>query len=119
MYREIKVGKESIPMKATAATPIRYRHVFMQDVITEFTKVQENYGLAIDTISKLAFIMAKTADPTADLTALNMDAYISWLEQFEPFDITNAANDIVDLYLGNTEGLSEVKKKARGAVKGN
>lgn len=119
MYREITIGKESIPMKATAATPVRYRHVFHQDVLTEFAAVKENnYGLAIDIISRLAFIMAKAADGT-DMTKLNEDKYIDWLEQFETFDITNAIDEIVDLYLGNTEGLSEVKKKAGDAVKEN
>lgn len=119
MYREITIGKESIPMKANAATPVRYRHVFHQDVLTELAAVKENnYGLAIDTISKLAFIMAKAADGT-DMTKLNEDIYIDWLEQFETFDITSAIDDIVDLYLGNTAGMSEVKKKARGAVKEN
>ena len=119
MYREIKVGKESIPMKATGATPIRYRHVFKEDVLNEFSKVEGNYSVAVDTISKLAYIMACAADDSVDMTKLNMEGYIDWLDKFEPFDLTNAADAIVDLYVGNTEGLSEVKKKARGAVKGN
>ena len=118
MYREITVGKESIPMKANAATPIRYRHVFKQDVLNEFSTVGDNYSIAIDTISKLAFIMAKAADGS-DMAKLTEDMYVNWLEQFEPFDITNAADDIIGVYIGNTEGLSEVKKKARGAVKEN
>lgn len=119
MYREILIGKESVPMKATGATPIRYRMVFKEDVLNEFATVGENYGLAIDTICKLAFIMAKSAEDNADLSKLNLDAYVEWLDRFEPFDITNAAESVVDLYLGNSIGTSEVKKKARGAVKGN
>ena len=115
MYREITVGKESIPMKATAATPIRYRHVFKKDVLNELSTVGENSALAIDTISQLAFIMAQAASG-ADMNKLNEDVYVSWLEQFEPFDITNASEDIVDLYIGSTKGMSEVKKKAGDAV---
>jgi hypothetical protein len=115
MYREITVGKESVPMKATAATPIRYRHVFKKDVLNELSTVGENSGLAVDTISQLAFIMAKAASG-ADMNKLNEDEYVAWLEQFEPFDITNASEDIVDLYVGNTKGMSEVKKKAGDAV---
>ena len=42
-----------------------------------------------------------------------------WLEQFEPFDITNAADEIIGLYIGSAEGMSEVKKKAGDAVKEN
>ena len=115
MYREIKIGESTIPMSANGATPIRYYMVFHKDLLGELQKVEGSYAIAINTISELAFIMAKAAEK-ADMDKLNQNAYIVWLEQFEPFDITNAANDIVDLYLGNTEGLSEVKKKARGAV---
>lgn len=118
MYREIKVGEKSIPMKATGATPIRYRMLFGEDVLNQFTHADSNYSLAIDTISKLAYIMTMAASGT-DMSKLSMDGYILWLEQFEPFDLTESADAIVDLYVGNTVGTSEVKKKARGAVKEN
>lgn len=118
MYREIKVGEKSIPMKATGATPIRYRMLFGEDVLNQFSNSEGNYSVAIDTISKLAFIMTMAASD-CDMSKLSMEGYISWLEQFEPFDLTNAADSIVDLYVGNTVGTSEVKKKARGAVKEN
>ncbi len=117
MYREIEIGDHTIPMSANGATPIRYRRVFGKDIIGEFQKVDENnnYSIAIDSISELAFIMAKSGEK-ADMDKLNEEAYIDWLEQFEPFDITNSADEIVDLYMGNTKTSSEVKKKARDAV---
>ena len=116
MYREIKIGKSTVPMSANGATPIRYRMVFGKDLLSEFQRVDNNYSIAIDTISELAFIMAKSAEKT-DMDKLNKSAYVNWLEQFEPFDITNSANEIIDLYMGNEITMSEVKKKARGAVK--
>jgi len=118
MYREIKIGQASVPMSANGATPIRYRMVFNKDLISEFQKVENNYAIAIDTISELAFIMAKAGEK-ADMDKLNQNAYVAWLEQFEPFDITNAADAIVDLYMGSSQTSSEVKKKARDAVKEN
>ena len=105
-------------MSANGATPIRYRMVFGKDLLSEFQNVDNNYSVAIDTISELAFIMAKAAEK-ADMDLLNKAAYVAWLEQFEPFDITNAAEEIVELYMGNTVTTSEVKKKARDAVKEN
>ena len=117
MYREITIGEKVFPMKATGATPIRYKHIFHQDLLTEFASVENNYAIAIDTISKLAFIMAKSADDGVDMTKLNEDKYVEWLEDFEPFDITNSADEIIDLYLGNTKSDSEVKKKVRDGVK--
>jgi hypothetical protein len=119
MYREIKIGAKNVPMKATGATPIRYRLVFKEDVLTEFSSVGDNYAVAIDTLSKLAFIMAMSADDSVDMSKINIDSFVNWLDGFEPFDITNASDEIVDLYMGNTVGQSEVKKKARGAVKEN
>ena len=116
MYREIKIGNGTFPMSANGATPIRYRMIFGKDLISEFQNVNNNYSIAIDTISELAFIMVKSAEK-ADMDKLNKSAYVEWLEQFEPFDITNSANEIIDLYMGNEITTSEVKKKVIGAVK--
>lgn len=117
MYREIKVGKGTVPMLANGATPLRYRMIFKKDILKEFQQVEgNNYSIAVDTVSELAFILAKAAEK-ADMNKLNMETYIEWLEQFEPFDLTEALEDIVDLYVGNIETTSEVKKKARDAVK--
>lgn len=118
MYREIKIGERTVPMRANGATPIRYRMVFGKDLISEFQQVENNYSIAIETISELAFIMAKAAS-NAVMDNLNQSAYVNWLEQFEPFDLTNSADEIIDLYMGNAKTSSEVKKKARGAVKEN
>lgn len=118
MYREIKIGEHTLPMSANGATPIRYRMIFGKDLISEFQNVENNYSVAIDTISELAFIMSQ-AGSNADMDKLNRNAYVTWLEQFEPFDITNAAEAIVDLYMGNAQVSSEVKKKARDAVSGS
>ena len=119
MYREIKIGEVSIPMKATAATALRYRHVFGQDLMTELQDSEESTSLGIDTVQKLAFVMACAADPEKDMTKLNEEVYIEWLDKFEPLDLAMATQEIIDLYLGNTKGLSEVKKKAGDAVKEN
>lgn len=117
MYREIKVGESTVPMSANGATPIRYKHVFGKDLISEFQTVGDNnnYSIAIDTVSELAYIMAQSG-AKEDMDKLNRASYITWLEQFEPFDITNAANEIIDLYMGNTQATSESKKKEGDAV---
>lgn len=119
MYREITIGKESIPMKATAATALRYRHVFGQDLMTEFQNVGADSGPGMNVLQQLAYIMACSADPEKDMNKLNEVSYIDWLEKFEPLDFAEAAEQIIDLYMGNTKGLSEVKKKARDAVNDN
>lgn len=111
MYREITIGKESIPMKSNAATPIRYRQVFHKDILKELSEAEKNTALAMDSISQLAFVMAM-AGSGVDMAQLNEEKYIAWLEQFETFDFINASEAIVDVYLGNTTTTSEAKKKA-------
>lgn len=122
MYREIKVGEKSIPMLANGATPIRFRMVFGKDIMTEFSKVKEDTGVATTSIAELAFIMAKAAEAQGEkkpMSTLNIDSFIDWMEQFEPMDLVLAADEIVDLYLGNEVTMSEAKKKAGDAVKEN
>ena len=119
MYREIKIGEKSIPMKATASTALRFRHVFGGDLMTEFQKVEQDTGLGIPTLQQLGFIMACAADPEKDMSKLNEELYMDWLDNFEPLDFADAAEDIVNLYVGNTKSLSEVKKKAGDAVNEN
>lgn len=119
MYREINIGEKSVLMKATAATALRYRHVFGQDLLTEMQKVGEDGGLGMSALQQLAFIMASAADPKVDMRKLNDEEYIDWLDNFEPLDFAAAAEDIIDLYIANTKGLSEIKKKAGDAVNEN
>lgn len=122
MYREITIGEKNIPMLANGATPIRYRMVFGKDIMSEFEKVGEDTGRATSSISELAFIMSKAAEAQADkkaLTTLNQESFVTWLEQFEPLDLTLAADQIVDLYMGNQATLAEAKKNSGDAVKDN
>lgn len=114
MYREIKIGDVTVPMLANGATPLRYKLIFHKDLISEFTSAQEDATKAMDSLPELAFIMAKAAeakDGKADMNCLNQDMYIEWLEQFDPMDIPEASDQIVELYTGNMETKSESKKK--------
>lgn len=118
MYKEVEIGKKVVPMLANGATPIRYKMTFGGDLLLEFQQAEKNGALVASSISQLAFIMAKAAEK-ADMTKLNVDKYAEWLEQFEPLDLTLASEDIVNLYMGNMESTSEVKKKVKDAVKDN
>ena len=116
MYGEIKVGGINVPMIANAATPLRYKQLFGKDLLTEFHGVEENEAKAVESIPELAFIMAMTAkskDGKQDLSKLNLNLYMEWLEQFDPMDLPMASEQIVNLYLGNTVTISEPKKKEK------
>lgn len=116
MFKEIKVGNITVPMLANAATPLRYKHIFGKDIIKEFQAAQGDMTKVTDSIPELAYIMARAAEAhkgDADLNLLNENDFIEWLEQFEPMDLVLAAEDIVDLYIGNGKTASEPKKKEK------
>lgn len=122
MYKKVKIGDKTVPMLANGATPIRYRMVFEKDILSEFQEAQEDNGKISSSLSELAFIMAKAAeahDEKKPLANLNQEAFVEWLEQFEPLDLTMAAEELIEVYTGNEKALSEVKKKVSGAVKEN
>lgn len=112
MFKKIKVGGKEIDMLATASTSIRYKQIFHEDLISLFQATGEK-GELTDYLSisqKLGYIMAQHA-AKADMEKLNEDAYMEWLDQFEPFDFVEAGGDIVKLYRGNEETSAESKKK--------
>lgn len=120
MFREVQIGDKTVGMVANGATPIRYRMIFGKDLISEFqVNGEEDTGRVTNAISELAFIMAMASeakDGKVHLDKLSLDAFVDWLEQFEPLDIAMASEDIVDLYMGNQVTSSESKKKVKGRV---
>lgn len=110
MFREIKIGDKTVPMLANGATPIRYRMVFGKDLIQEMQAAGGEGSRGIDAISELAYIMAMAADGNQDMNRLNQEMYITWMEGFGPMDVTNSADDIINLYVGNTRTNSKSKK---------
>ena len=122
MEKVIQIGAKEIKMTSNAATPVRYRNTFGEDLLTILTKGTTKAGVdmsvASDVAPKLAFIMAKSADK-ADMNGLSDEMFISWLEQFEAMDIMNATEDIFSVYFGDSATNVESKKKAEDKLKGN
>jgi hypothetical protein len=58
-------------------------------------------------------MQAKAKTGEIDLTTINVDSMVSWLEQFGSFAIYNKAQEILSVYLDNTTITSSEKKKAR------
>lgn len=120
MYKEIKIGDVNVPMIANAATPLRYKMIFGKDLISQFQDTEENTSKGIDSITELAFIMAKAAEAKegkADMDKLNQSIFVEWLEKFEPMDIPMASEEIVGLYMGNALTSVEPKKNGKGKAK--
>lgn len=128
MFKEISIQRvdgsdDTTPILANAATPLRYKHIFGDDLLTKFAnaKTTDENGserYQIDFLGELAFVMAMQAaaltDKSIKLEKLNSDKFLDWLEQYEGMAIENAAEDILNVYLGNVGGSSEAKKNNEG-----
>ena len=122
MEKVIKIGTHDVSLLANAATPIRFRNIFGKDLLTLISEGTKPEGVdmkvASEVAPELAFIMAKSAEK-ADMTKLNSDKMLEWLEHFEPMDIINATEAIFSVYFGDTETEVEAKKNDKDRQKEN
>ena len=122
MEKVIKIGTKDVALQANAATPIRFRNIFGKDLLTIVSEGTSPEGIdmkvASEVAPELAFIMAKSAEKS-DMTKLNEDKMIEWLEQFEPMDLINATDGIFSVYFGDSETEVEAKKNSNGEPKEN
>lgn len=115
MQRDIQIGEKVIPMQANAATSLRYREIFKEDLLVRLDEAKNDlssYG-NIELYERLGYIMAASA-AGEDMKTLSQDGFVKWLEGFEFIDIINAAMDIMNTYYGNKETKSTAKKKDAG-----
>lgn len=115
MEKVIKIGTHDVPLAANAATPIRFRNIFGKDLLTLVSEGTSPDGIdmkvASEVAPELAFIMAKSAEK-ADMTKLNEEKLLDWLEQFEPMDLIDATEQIFSVYFGDSETEVEAKKNS-------
>lgn len=111
MYKEVKIGSQNIPLRASGATPVFYKMLFHRDILQIMKKAKEDTSQLGDCTSELAFVMAKQAEK-ADMTKLSYEAYIEWLDTFESMDLIMSSLDIMEVYMAGQETTSQIKKKA-------
>lgn len=132
MYKLVNIARadgsdEPTALLANAATPRRYKQIFHEDLLTLFANAEKtddngSKNYQIDFLSELAFVMAMQAkaaggDKSIRFEKLNENSLIDWLEEYDGMAIEDAAADIVDVYIGNSETTSDVKKN-RGKQNG-
>lgn len=123
MYKKIELSDPKgdlieVEFLANAATPRRYKMIFREDLLTKFANAKiEKDGESrydIDFLPELAFIMAMQAAAKTDskikLDKLNESSFLDWLESFDSMELENKAEEIMSVYLGNTETSSDAKK---------
>lgn len=112
MYNVIKVGEKDVPMLSMASVDIYYRNIFHEDAIKLQTKVQDE-GDIVNFVMRMGFVMAKFAElkDRKEMSKLNEDAFLDWLDQFERSDYLNALVDVRMTYEGQSVTQSDAKKK--------
>lgn len=121
MYKVISMKGEDgsqidIPFLANAATPFRFKSLFGQDLLVLFQTCSADGIYDINFVSQLAFVMAMQAKAKTggvDLSTLNREMMLSWLEDLDGFSIYDKAQEILAVYLGNSEVASKEKKSTR------
>ena len=110
MFKEVEVGGKKIPMRATGRTPLYYKQVFHDDLLANIVSDGKSVTLIEAALNPLAYIMAMDGSG-ADMSKINEDTYAEWLEEFEPFDLPIAGEEIFKVYLSNLDTESTAKKK--------
>ena len=100
MTGKTNIGGIEIELKANAATPFRFKQAFGLDFFQISTEDLTD-AQAVDTYQRLAYIMAMQAEG-ADMSKLNEDTFLAWLEQFDAQAMIEGLTDVASIYAGNT-----------------
>ena len=112
MEKVITIDGKDIKCRCSAATYIKYRSVFKEDLFTELQKMASQIGDdgaipegALATLFQAAYIMALQGDPK-----LKVD-FETWIDQFDLIGSIQGVQEIYPLLLGDHETIEEPKKK--------
>lgn len=114
MIETVRIGDKDVDLRADGATPFLYKTAFNKDLLKMFVDASatENAAIAGEIASELAFVMAQQAKSPDPLKVdLSRGAFMQWLTEFEAMDLTAAAMDVINVYLGNYSTDSTAKKK--------
>lgn len=107
MTGEIRIGDTPVVMCGNAATPIRYKQVFHQDLLkTVRAMTAEDFD--VDALSQLAYIMSQQA-AGADFRAVTFDSFCEWIAQFEQAEFLAKVGEVLNLWMQSSQ--TEVKAK--------
>lgn len=108
MTAEIRIGDTPVMMCGNAATPIRYKQVFHQDLLKS-VRIMTADDFDADALAQLAYIMSQQA-AGADFRAVTFDSFCEWLAQFEEADFLNKVGEIITLWMQSSETVVKAKK---------
>ena len=120
MYKEFTLKKADGSEKnygflATGATAVRYKQVFREDLLIKMRQMKTDANgepspdADLGFVDKLAYIMNAAAEKK-DMTHLNYDSFVEWLDEIEAGELFNYLSEITMMYMGNKATDSELKK---------
>lgn len=101
--------QQTYPMLATAATAIRYKYTFHEDLIQQMQKLDME-NINFDLINQLAYVMNCEAKEVK-CQDMSYDDYFNWCSRIDSGSIIDHAGDIITTYVGNRATSSIAKKK--------
>ena len=113
MYAVVKIGDKDVPMRAMASIDLYYRNIFHEDPIKLQTRPDFDDAARISFAMRMGFVMAKFAElpDRKAMNALNEDAFLDWMDQFERGECLEALVDITMVYEGQFGTDADAKKK--------
>lgn len=112
MEKVITIGDKDIKLRSSAATYIKYRRVFKEDLFKTLQDMTKEMGEdgdipdgAVAVLLQAAYIMALQADPK-----MTMDLE-TWLDQFELLDSIHGIQGVFEMLMGDQNTIDEAKKK--------
>jgi len=105
MEKTIIIDGKKVIFKSNGATPLRYKAQFGKDYFQEILKLaplqnikklsnKDLESLDFEVFYNIAWIMAKTADPT-------IPEPMEWLEQFDEFPMAQIIPELQDMLLAS------------------
>lgn len=105
MFKKVTIDGKEVELAANAATPFRFKQVFQRDLLQILGNEEKAEKEGVEAITQLAFIMAKQAEK-ADMTKLTQDEFLEWLEDFSAMAFIESAEDIMNVYMDQTQNTS-------------
>lgn len=111
MTKNVIIDGKEIALKSTALTIFKYREAFGTDMMMDMQRIQDSFNKgelgAVDltVFMRIAYIMAKSADPTIE------DSWEEWLDTFETFSIYEVMPEIMEIWKLSNKTTAIPKKK--------
>lgn len=119
MEKTIVIDGKKVSFKSNGATPLKYKAQFGQDYFKEILKmapleafaskkkmdVKSLESLDFEVFYNIAWIMAKTADPS-------IPEPIEWLEQFDEFPMVEIVPELQELITATIQSKKKVTHPA-------